>query len=156
MQYSTDTLYTNKITLLYTLMGTDYYEQITGLKTIDDFDIDHIIINYVDDSTNIISSDNKDQLQKYIDQYYILLTNYYDINYLKINSDKLTLLVTTRPGNRQLTQDIRLTGGDYIIEQSDKIKILGLYFTNGLENGPNISKIIQKINYRINVLTKIT
>jgi len=54
------TLYTNEITLLYTLMGTDYYEQITGLKKIIDFDIDHIIINYVDDSTNIISSDNKD------------------------------------------------------------------------------------------------
>ena len=40
-------------------MGTDYYEQITGQKTISDFDIDHIIINYVDDSTNIISNDNK-------------------------------------------------------------------------------------------------
>ena len=70
------TLYTNEITLLYTIMGTDYYEQITGLKTNDDFDIDHIIINYVDDSTNIISSGNKDQLQTYIDKYYILLTHY--------------------------------------------------------------------------------
>merc|ERR1712240_332 len=91
------TLYTSEIALLYTLMGTDYYEQITGQKTNDDLDIDHIIINYVDDSTNIISSDSKDQLQKYIDQYYILLTYYYDLNYLKINSDKSTLLVTTRP-----------------------------------------------------------
>ena len=104
--------------------------------------MDHIIINYVDDSTNIISSDNKDQLQKYIDQYYILLTNYYDINYLKINLDKLTLLVTTKPSNRQMTQDIKLTAGDYTIEQSDRIKILGLYFTNGLDNPPNISKTI--------------
>ena len=94
------TLYTNKITLLYTLMGTDYYEQITGQKKMTNIYIDHIIINYVDDSTNIISSDYNDQLQKYIDQYYLLLTNYYDINYLKINSDKSTLLVTTRPGNR--------------------------------------------------------
>ena len=117
-----------------------------------DYEIDHIIINYVDDSTNIISSDNIDQLQTYIDQYYILLTNYYDINYLKINSDKSTLLVTTRPCNRPITQDTRLTAGDYMIDQSDKIKILRLYYTNGLENGTNISKIIQKINYKINVL----
>ena len=43
-------------------MGTNDYEQITGQKTDYDFDIDHIIINYVDDSTNIISSDNCDQL----------------------------------------------------------------------------------------------
>ena len=49
-----------------------------------------------------------------------------------------------------------MTAGDYIIEQSDKIKILGLYFTNGLDNGPNISKIIQKVNYRVNILRKIT
>ena len=69
-------------------MGTKDYELITGHKTKDDFDIDHIIINYVDDLTNILSSYNIEQLQTYIDQYYILLTNYYNINYLKINSDK--------------------------------------------------------------------
>ena len=55
-----------------------------------------------------------------------------------------------------MTEDIRLTAGDYIIDQSDKIKILGLYYTNRLENGPNISKIIQKDNYRITTLSKIT
>ena len=62
-----NTLYTNEIASLYKIIGTQYYELITGHKTKDDFEIDHIIINYVDDSTNIISSDNKDQLQKYID-----------------------------------------------------------------------------------------
>ena len=56
------TLYTNEITQLDKLMGTDHYEQIIGQKTINDFDIDHIIINYVDDWTNIISSTNIDQL----------------------------------------------------------------------------------------------
>ena len=61
------TLYTKEITLLHTLMETDHYEQITGLKEMTDFDIDHIIINYVDDSTNIISTNNKDQLKTYID-----------------------------------------------------------------------------------------
>ena len=54
-----------------------------------------------------------------------------------------------------MTNDIKLTAGDYMIQQSDKIKILGLYFTNGLDNGPNVTKIIQKVNYRINVLNKI-
>ena len=109
------TLYTNEITTLHKIMGTDDYELITGQKTDYDLDIDHIIINYVDDSTNIISSNDCDQLQKYIDKYYILLTHYYDINYLKINSDKSTLLVTTRPCYRHLTQDIRLTARDCII-----------------------------------------
>ena len=60
-------------------------------------DIDHIIINYVDDSTNIISTTNMQKLKQYIDKYYILLENYYNINYWKINEDKSTLLVTTNP-----------------------------------------------------------
>ena len=65
-------------------MGTDFYIHITGQQDITYTDIDHIIINYVDDSTNIISSTDIQQLQTYIDKYYILLTYYYEINYLKI------------------------------------------------------------------------
>ena len=79
-------------------MGTHDYELITEQKTIDDFDIDHIIINYVEDSTNIISSYNIEQLQTYIYQYYMLLTYYYDINFLKINSkNRLYLLLLRLP-----------------------------------------------------------
>ena len=126
-------------------MGTDNYELITGHKTMNNCDIDHIIINYIDDSTNIISSKDTQILQQYINKYYILLDNYYNINYLKINSDKLTLLVTTKPNNRQISNDLKLTACDYITQQSDKIKILGLYFTNGLDNTPNISRIVQKL-----------
>ena len=64
--------------------------------------------------------------------------------------------MTTRPQNRHLTKDLKLTAGDFVIEQSDKIKILGIYFTSGLDNQPNINKIIQRVNYRINILQKIT
>ena len=96
-----------------------------------DNDIDHIIMNYVDNSTNIISSTSTQQLQQYIDKYYLLLEHYYNINYLKINTDKSTLLVTAKPHNRTYSNDLRLTSGDHIIDQSDKIKILGVYFTNG-------------------------
>ena len=43
------TLYTNEITLLYKLMGTEDYELITGQKPTEGNDIEQIIINYVDD-----------------------------------------------------------------------------------------------------------
>ena len=81
------TLYTNEITQLDTLMGTDYYTQITGQQDITYTDIDHIIINYVDESTNIVSSTDIKHLQTYINKYYILRTYYYKINFLKINGD---------------------------------------------------------------------
>ena len=64
--------------------------------------------------------------------------------------------MTTKPNNRHMTKDITLTAGDNVIEQSDRIMILGLYFTNGLDNEPNVSKMIQKVNYRIIILGKIT
>ena len=43
-----------------------------------------------------------------------------------------------------------------MIDQSDKIKILGIYYTSGLDNQPNINKIIQRVDYRISILGKIT
>merc|ERR1711954_2013 len=42
-----------------------------------------------------------------------------------------------------------LKAGDYIIEQKDKIKVLGIFFTSGLTNYVNISNIISKVNFRM-------
>ena len=72
--------------MLTGVIGTDQYELITGHKTMTHYDIDHIIINYVDDSTNIISTTDTQKLQQYINKYYILLDNYNNVNYSKINS----------------------------------------------------------------------
>ena len=54
-----------------------------------------------------------------------------------------------------MTKDIILTAGNYKIGHSEKIKILGLYYTNGLDNELNVINIIQKVNYRILILGKI-
>merc|ERR1712112_521259 len=40
-------------------------------------------------------------------------------------------------------------GGEYIIGQKDKIKVLGVFFTSGLTNHVNISNIISKVNFRM-------
>ena len=49
------TLFTNEITLLYKIMGTKNFKVITGQDCNIGAGIDHIVINYVDDSTNIIT-----------------------------------------------------------------------------------------------------
>merc|ERR1712177_56202 len=46
-------------------------------------------------------------------------------------------------------QNLILNAGDFIIEQVDKIKVLGVIFTSGLSNLTNISNIISKINHRM-------
>merc|ERR1712082_215648 len=43
----------------------------------------------------------------------------------------------------------------YIIEQSSKIKVLGVYITAGLSNLATINNMISKINYRKNILKEV-
>ena len=46
------------------------------------------MINFVDDSTSIISFNKTCSIKKYLERYFDLLQIFYDINKLKINSDK--------------------------------------------------------------------
>ena len=58
--------------------------------------------------------------------------------------------------HRQITKDIIINAGEYVIKQSDKLKILGIYITSGLDQTPNVNNIISKVNHRTNILNKIT
>ena len=58
--------------------------------------ITHNIIQYLEDSTNVISIDDEKQLQIYINDYFKILESYY-INKLPINSDKYKLSISCMP-----------------------------------------------------------
>ena len=47
--------------------------------------------------------------------------------------------------HRQYTKDIIINAGKYIIKQSDKLKILGMYITSGLDHTPNVNNVISKL-----------
>merc|ERR1712115_318821 len=74
------------------------------------------------------------------------------INRLKLNLDKSRVMVVCRPIRREETKNFVLRAGKYIIEQSEKIKVLGVFFTVGLSNHANISNIISKVNFRLNTM----
>merc|ERR1712115_533391 len=76
----------------------------------------------------------------------------YTINRLKLNPDKSRVMVVCRPNRREETKNFVMRAGEYIIEQKDKIKVLGVYFTSGLSNHVNISNIISKVNFRLNTM----
>merc|ERR1712115_429254 len=57
-----------------------------------------------------------------------------------------------RQNKRDEVKNFVLKAGDYIIEQRDKIKVLGVYFTSGLTNHVNISNIISKVNFRMYIM----
>merc|ERR1712082_265855 len=110
---------------LNTLMDmTQYYDMTKTNMTNDYSNTRHDTINYVDDSTNLISDNNYDILQDYINDFYRLLEVYYDVNKLKINADKSKILIICKPMYRQMTDNIILTASGHQIMQSDSIKIL--------------------------------
>merc|ERR1712240_215518 len=79
----------------------------------------------------------------------------YNINKLLINSDKSKLLIITKPAQRHLSSNIKLQTTKYIIEQTQKIKVLGIFITSGFSNLATINNIISKVNYRILVLKEV-
>merc|ERR1711895_357441 len=143
------TLYINEVTVLHKLMGSDLYGQIMRELGPIKSEIDHEIIQYVDDTNNIIAGKSADEVQNYSNNYFKLIQNFYAINRLKLNPDKTRLMVVYRPNKRQEVQNLVLNAGEYIIEQVDKINVLGVFFTSLLSNHANISNIISKINHRM-------
>ena len=150
------TIYTNEIPFSHTLMSPEIFQNLTNTPTKQYNDIQHTTVNYVDDSTSTITSKNLTQLQTYLHNYYKFLKSYHNIKFLKINPDKTKFIITCKPCHRQSTKDIFIQAGTFIITQSDKLKILGIYITNDLDQTPNVNNIISKVNHRINILNKIT
>ena len=117
--------------------------------------IDQTTVNYVDDSTGMISSKDGNTLQKYINDYFLLLERFYNISKLFINCDKSKLLLTCKNKLRGKVLGITLRASAYEIMPSEKIKVLGVFITSGLSNLATIKNIISKVNYRRILLNKI-
>ena len=89
----------------------------------------HRIINYVDDSSNLVSSKNAKTLQLYMNDYFKLLEEFYNINKLVINPEKSKLLVTCKAKYRRKAESLKLVTSNYNVIQNDKIKVLGVFIT---------------------------
>ena len=117
--------------------------------------MDIYVVQYVDDFTKIIACTNFSDLQKYINIYFCKLDEFYNINNLLINSNKSKLLIITKPAQRYLYNNIEPQTTQYIIEQTHKIKVLGIFITSGFSNLATINTIISKVNYRLLLLREV-
>ena len=66
------------------------------VKEIKNNDTEHLIVNFIDDSTNLISNCDYKILIKYLNVFYTLVKKFYDVNILRINSDEMELLVSCK------------------------------------------------------------
>ena len=95
------TLYTNEVPLLHNLLHDNIYTQMTNDTNMTTYkDIEHYTINFVDDSTSIITFKTTNMVKDYLQKYYRLIHDYYTINKLKINSDKTQLMLTYKPKHK--------------------------------------------------------
>ena len=147
------TLYINEVPLLCNLMNTKIYNKLTNDTTdIIPNTIEHVTIQYVDDSNNIITSNDNVGLELYINKYFKLIESFYNLNKLKINPDKSKIMISCKPQLRESVKNIKLTTNDHIIQQVNKVKALGIFITSGLSNIAMTNNIISKVNYRLSIL----
>ena len=118
-------IFCNEVPKLYRLINTDIYHKLVDIKKLNTKNISHSVINFIDDSTNIMGFKNHESIKLYLEQYYKLLISYYNINKLKLNNDKNKLLIINKPRLNGVLKNFQFKAGDYIVKNSGKIKILG-------------------------------
>merc|ERR1712082_198481 len=106
-------------------MNTVHYDNLTCSKHTVHTDTTHTTVNFVDDSTNLISNKSAHTLTLYLTDFYTLLHSFYTINKLKINADKTELLVTFKPHLRHTADTVKMHAHSHEIQQKSTTKILG-------------------------------
>ena len=115
----------------------------------------HETYNFIDDSTNVIYSKSPKDIEKYLNDFYIILDIIYSINKLKINNDKTEFLIVCKNRYRKDTKNIIMRADNHIVKQVDKIKILGFYIQSNLSNHSQIQKLISNLSNRLYNIKKI-
>ena len=75
------------------------------------------------------------------------MEGFYNLHKLTLNSDKTKFMIMCKPFSRNQTSKISLYTTQFVIEQSKKIKVQGVYLTSGLCNEATINNMVSKINF---------
>ena len=128
------TIYTNEIPLLHTLMNKPIFNKLTNMPQAISKTILHLTINFVDDSTNVISTPNVDEIKDYINKFYSLLEAVYNTNKLIINKDKTEMMIVCKNKFRKITKAIQMYANGYKVNQVQQAKILGFTIQSNLKH----------------------
>ena len=84
-----------------------------------------------------------------------MLHSYYSINKLKINPDQTHFLICASKIIQINLKNLTLQAKNYVIKQSNVIKILGSYIRKDLKLDTEIGNIASNLHYKINQLRNI-
>lgn len=150
------TIYTNEIPLLHTLMHNKIYTSLTNHQPTTTNNINHCTVNFVDDSTDIISTIKAEDMQEYLNRFYSLLEAVYNINKLKINNDKTELMMICKNRFRKSTKNIQMKASGHKVKQVSKVKIPGYIMQSNLRHDRHIAHITSNIHNRLHNIKKLS
>ena len=141
--------------VLQKAIHNNLYKKITKQDPIKFKNTNHITINFVDDSTSIISFNEHNQIKNYLETYFNLLSCFYNSNNLKINSDKTKLLLIHPPKLNPTLCNFSFKANNYFIQRTKKLKILGTFLSDTLSLEYKINQIVSQITHKIFECSKV-
>ena len=109
-------------------------------------ELEHTTINFIDDSNSVLSFGKAEEAVEYLKTYFEVLKIYYHDMKLKLNPEKTTLMVVSRPNQQHMKEKIMIKEGEETIKPDPQVKILGWYSNERLDQETNINTTIGIIN----------
>ena len=95
------TIYTNEVPVLQELIkDKEWLEEKLKLDYIEYTNVEHTTTNFVDDANSMISFEEESEANHYVNRYFKILQHYYDLNKLKLNLEKTSILVVAKKTKR--------------------------------------------------------
>lgn len=148
-------IYNNEIPLLYKLINSDIYFKIGGSK-LNTKNINHQITNFVDDNSNIISFKNHEDIKNYLENFFLLLKRFYNINKVKLNSDMTKLTIVLKNSMESIFKNFTFRAGNDTIKNCSSIKILGTIIKSDLKLDKSINELCSVLHHRIHNIRRLT
>ena len=109
------------------------YSELTCGTQVETLPVEHVVTNFVNDSTSVILFLDNKLIRQYLTKYFKLLYAFYNINMLKINSDNTQLMVTFRKNMTDNFKHFRIMTNSDEISSKPTIKILRLMLRNNMD-----------------------
>ena len=104
-------IYINELPLLFNLLKDAEFNKNNNICK----NIDHITVQFVDDSSNVIAFKDHNNIKSYTESYFNLLYDYYTANKLKFNPDKTKFIIICKKSMRYTFKNFKIIAKTYII-----------------------------------------
>ena len=95
-------------------------------------------------------------MKEYLENYFILLEKFYNINKVKLNNDKTKLTIVHKNNMLNTFKNFSFKAGNEVIKNKNAIKILGTIIQSDLKLDKSINKLSSQMHNRIFNIKKIT